>query len=278
MKTTSSKQTAVYSNSILAERPGYFPVDDESLYTVLHEVHNPIARVLLVGPFASERHTSYRSWVQWARYLTAKNVEVLRYDYRGVGESTGLFEDMTLDLWMDDVHRLSGWFGKRGKDIPLILHGLELGALLAARTFDHGEADALILWAAPDNANQVLRSTLQRWIGPQQLLKRPEERRSPSQYFRDLEEGGSVEIEGNLWSAELWRRSLTFDLPVAIKSANDPAISVDRPVRIVPLGKSATPLVKGGVPGLEENKDFTWLFEPNYQWIASTIGVPVERS
>ena len=72
--------------SSLAERAGYFPVYGAHLYTVLHEVPNPVARVLLVGSFASERHTSYLPWVRWARYLAEQQIEVLRYDYRGVGE------------------------------------------------------------------------------------------------------------------------------------------------------------------------------------------------
>ena len=56
---------------------------------------------------------------------------------------------------------------------------------------------------------------------------------------------------------------------------NDPATFYKRPVRIVALGKNATPLVKGGVPGYEENKDFSWLFVPNHHWIASSVNVPL---
>ena len=152
---------------------------------------------------------------------------------------------------------------------------LEMGGVLAGRAFDAGVADALLLWSAPANANQVLRSTLQRWIGPQQLLKSPEERRPPSHYFRLLEQGESVEIEGYRWTGELWRQSLSFDLPAAMLPPNDPATFYKKPVRIVALGKNATPLVKGGVPGYEENKDFSWLFVPNHHWIASSVNVPL---
>jgi hypothetical protein len=269
------QQTERFPAGILGERPGYFAVCGASLYTVMHPVENPVARILLVGPFTLERHTSYRAWVQWARYLAAKGVEVLRYDYRGIGESTGRFEDMTFESWADDVQCLSAWLRKRGEDVPLVLHGLEMGGVLAGRAFDAGVADALLLWSAPANANQVLRSTLQRWIGPQQLLKSPEERRSPSHYFRLLEQGESVEIEGYRWTGELWRQSLSFDLPAAMLPPNDPATSYKRPVRSVALGKNATPLVKGGVPGYEENKDFSWLFVPSHHWIASSVNVPL---
>ena len=272
----SQVQTSPYN--VLAERAGYFPVSGEHLYTVLHEVENPVARTLLVGPFASERASSYLPWVRWARYQAAKGIEVLRYDYRGIGESTGSFEHMPLDSWIADVEHLAAWLKSRGQDVPLLLHGLELGGLLAARAFHSGTADALILWSAPANANKLLRSILRRWIGPQQLLKREHERKSATDYFRLLDEGQSVEVGGYEWSPELWRQSSSFELPPAMVPPNDPADTYKRPVRIVTLGKEATPLVKGGVEGFEENKDFNWLFAPTYHWIASSLRIPLEAA
>jgi pimeloyl-ACP methyl ester carboxylesterase len=211
--------------------------------------------------------------------LVAKRIEVLRYDYRGVGESTGPFRDMTCESWTDDVRQLTGWLRSRQGKVPLILHGLEMGGILAARAFQDGGADALILWSAPANANKVLRSTLQRWIGPQQLLKSEDERRPASHYFRLLDQGESVEVDGYEWTSRLWRESLTFDLPAAMIPPNDPARIYKRPVRIVELGKNAAPLVKGGLlQGFEEAKDFNWLFTPTYDWITSSLGISLEVS
>jgi pimeloyl-ACP methyl ester carboxylesterase len=272
-------QVQQYPESVLAERAGYFPVPGAHLYTVLHEVEAPLARVLLIGSFASERHTSYPPWLQWARYLAARRIEVLRFDYRGVGESTGVFKEMSFRSWVDDVERLSAWLRNREGNAPLIMHGLEMGALLAAKAFHNGEADALVLWSAPVNANAVMRSTLQRWIGPQQLLKREEDRRPLSHFFRLLDEGQSVEVDGYEWTPQLWSESLSFKLPDAMVPPNDPATSYRRPVRIVPLGKSAAPLVLGGLlHGFEESKDFSWLFAPNYEWIASSLDIPLEAA
>ena len=136
---------------------------------------------------------------------------------------------MTFASWIEDVERPSAWLKQREEDVPLILHGLELGGLLAARHSTTARADALILWSAPVNANKVLRSTLQRWIGPQQLLKPENERRPASYYFRLLDEGRSVEVDGYEWSAELWRQSLSLELPAAMIPPNDPTDFYRRP-------------------------------------------------
>jgi Serine aminopeptidase, S33 len=266
-----------YPESVLAERAGYFPVPGAHLYTVLHEVKAPLARALLIGSFASERHTSYLPWLQWGRYLAARRIEVLRFDYRGVGESTGAFREMSFRSWAEDVERLSMWLREREGAAPFLLHGLEMGALLAARAFDSGMADALLMWSAPMNANKALRSTLQRWIRPQQLLKREEDRRPPSHYFQLLDEGHSLEVDGYEWTPELWSESLRLDLPVAMVPPNDPGLTYKRPIRNVHLGKNASPLVLGGVlNGFEEAKDFDWLFAANYEWIASNLHLPVQ--
>jgi len=262
--------------NVLAERTGYFRVFGSHLYTVLHVVENPVARVLLVGPFVAERNGSYLTWARWARYLAARGIEVLRFDYRGAGESTGSFDEMTLACWSEDVHQLAAWLKERGTHVPLTLHGLELGALLAAAAFHEGRGDALLLWSPPENAQSVLRLAMQRWVLPQQLLKRQDDRRHLSHYIGLLENGQSVEVEGYEYSAQMWCQSLTFRLPAAMLPPNDPQSFYRKPVRTISLGKSARPLVGGGLAGFEENKDFDWLFRPNYEWIVSSLNVALE--
>jgi pimeloyl-ACP methyl ester carboxylesterase len=261
-------QNQLSLNGQLQERAGYFPVSGAQLYTVLHEVEKPVARVLLAGPFASERHNSYLPWVRWARSLAAANIEVLRYDYRGIGESTGDFEQMTFADWSDDVRLLSAWLADRSPQLPLVLHGLGMGALLAGRAFDTGVGDALLLWSAPTNANQALRATLMRWVGLEQIFKFGPEQKSASDYIRELEQGAPLEVDGYRWPVSLWRDSFGFTLPAALESEESAAEHYKRPVRIQKLTRDAAPLSKGGLVGYDDLKDFSWLYAPNRAWIS----------
>ena len=262
-------QSQLPPNGPFQERAGYFQVSGAHLYTVLQEARRPAARVLLVGPFASERHNSYLPWVRWARYLAAENVEVLRYDYRGIGESTGAFEQMTFEDWSQDVRLLSEWLGGRSPQTPLLLHGLGLGAVLAGRAFDEGIGDGLLLWSPPANANQALRATLMRWVGLEQIFKFGDDRKSASDYIRELERGSPLEVDGYRWPVSLWQESLHFALPAALASEESAAQAYKRPVRIVKLTRDAAPLTKGGLVGYDDLKDFNWLYAPNREWIVA---------
>jgi pimeloyl-ACP methyl ester carboxylesterase len=255
----------------LVERAGYVDFSGAQVYTVLHEAIDPIARILLVGPFASERHFSYIPWVRWARFLAARGIEALRFDYRGVGESTGAFEDMTFESWADDVECLAAGLKRRTPDLPLILHGLELGALLASKTFEKGVGDALLLWAAPGTANEVLRAALSRRIAVDHAFKDADNRARWPDYLRRLEANEPVEVEGYQWSGRLWGESFKLGLPPDT-DAEASGSSAGRPVRRVKLDSGAAPLVKGSWLGyVSLNPDLSGLFGDNFGWIAQVL-------
>ena len=256
----------------LLEEAEYFDVPGAQLYTVLHQVADPLGRVLLVGPFASERHNSYNPWARWARYLAARRFEVLRYDYRGIGESTGVFEEMSFEEWQEDVLLLADKLNQRSPERPLLLHGLEIGAVLAAKAFESGIGDALLLWSPPANANVALRSTLIRWVGLSQLLRYSEERRTAADNIRQLEQGSPIEVEGYAWSPRLWRDSFQCELPPGMTDEESASLQYSRPVRIAVLGADAAPLAKKGmVGGAEEIKDLDWLYAANFQWLNQAL-------
>lgn len=268
---SASRLAATDSYAVFNEQPGYFEIAGEHLYTVVHQVNAPLARVLLVGPFALNRHHSYIPWVRWARYLAARGVEVLRFDYRGVGESTGAFEKMTFSIWMEDVCSLYAWLKERSPHVPIFLHGLGLGALLAARAFDGGIGDGLVMWSPPADANAILRSSLVSWNLVHRFAQPADQHKPVSHYIQQLETEGILAVNSYLWTAELWRESFKFKLPECMADAAGASAAYGRPVKTVTLAKDAAPLIKEGVPGFDDAKDFDWLFAESYNWMTSTL-------
>jgi hypothetical protein len=259
------------------EQAGYFEVPGAHLYTVLHQVEEPWARVLLVGPFTSERHLSYISWVRWARYLAQRGIECLRYDYRGIGESTGVFEELSFEEWMEDVQLLAAWLKHRSPELPLVLHGLELGAILASKTFLTEVGDALLMWATPANANAAFRTSLLRRIAVDHAFKPMDERKPMSDYIQRMESGQFLNVDAYLWSGRLWHDSLKFEAPAEIPEG-DSLLECKRPTRRVKLDGRAAPLVKGSSVGYEAvNRDHNWLFAENFDWISNALAVSREN-
>lgn len=262
-------------SEVLREQPGYFSVPGAQLYAVLHEVSDPVAQVLLVGPFASERQFAYSPWVHWARYLAAKRIQVLRYDYRGIGESTGIFEEMSFETWAEDLDLLGKWLAGQAPNVPLLLHGMEVGAILAGRSFVRGIGQALLLWAPPANANLALRSTLLRWAGLEQFYESPANRRPASQYIQQIENGFPIEVYSYRWTNRLWRDSFQFALPADLNTQTSCGNFESRPYKVFTFGKSTGSLVMP-YKRYEEGQDIGWLYSSSYEWLSSELTMALQ--
>lgn len=253
-----------------SEEAGYLSQGSDQVYYVWHRpVAKPLARVFLAGSLGPEQEAMSISWVRWARFLARHGMEVLRFDYRGVGESTGDFADMDCLSWLADTKLCARWLRERGGDSPLVLHGLGLGALLVARMFKEGTGDAQLLWSPLPSARELLYRALRWRMAADRFLRRPWTR-TRGDYVAQLEAGESVVVDGYVWSARLWHQSAEL---VFVEPRQESAASKARPCRVVHLDEAAGPLCLRWSPPSRHsetgqlNPDLTPFFQSNLDWI-----------
>ena len=258
------------------EEPGYLCLEEAQLYYVIHRTSCPRrARVVLAGPFATERSHRHISWTRWARFLARHNVEAVRFDYRGIGESTGRFEDMSFDSWYADLMACIRFLDNEDTGCPLIIHGIGLGALLGHRAFIEGNGCANLMWLPPASGQQLLYEHLRlRLANDLALNLKPA--KSREQYFAEIGAGGSLEVEGFAWTRHLLDGVQKYCIPQDYPA--DPA----RPHYVPALDKVAAYMFGGiganpmRVPGQPKpmnlvNPDMSDFFYTNLQWINSVL-------
>lgn len=118
------------------ETPVVFDCKGEQIVGMLHL---PVGRgrvpgVLLLHGFGGHKAETHRMFVKLARRLVARGMGVLRFDYRGSGDSSGEFEEMTIRSQICDAIRALTFLSrhKRINSKRLAVVGFSLGGAVAA--------------------------------------------------------------------------------------------------------------------------------------------------
>ena len=115
--------------------PFFFGESNHQLYGVLHPVHNTIKKnssVLLCNAFGQEYMRSHRAYRQLAMMLTKQGYDVLRFDYRGTGDSALDLDEVNADDWINDINVAITELREISAVQSIHVVGLRLGGLLAA--------------------------------------------------------------------------------------------------------------------------------------------------
>ncbi|WP_052493370.1 serine aminopeptidase domain-containing protein [Rhodococcus sp. MEB064] len=126
----------------------WFGPRESSLFGSLHIPASRTARgaVVICSPLAREHIPTYRGLRQLAHLLADSGFLVLRFDYRGQGDSVGLQSDPeAMDGWLQSV-REAVEYVRASANVPVSLIGVRAGAMLAAEVaHDLGPLESVVL-------------------------------------------------------------------------------------------------------------------------------------
>lgn len=129
--------------------PLFFGSSNHPLYGVFHHPASskPIREgVLLCPPFGQEYMRSHRAFRQLALLLSKKGYAVLRFDYRGTGDSSGDIEETNAEEWLEDIQTAAQELKETALVDKIHVVGLRLGAILASSASSDIDIDKLVLW------------------------------------------------------------------------------------------------------------------------------------
>ena len=129
--------------------PVYFGPADRQLFGMLHHAEGLPARgaILFCYPLPPKYVLCYQGLLRLAVRLAREGFDVLRFDYAGIGDSSGEPLESSLKQWDEDVEAALTYLRSRTTAAHVSLLGMRIGAALAARASTRlGAIDRLVMW------------------------------------------------------------------------------------------------------------------------------------
>ncbi len=197
------------------EEPHFLATSGERLFAFLHRPEAPCrGGIVLCSPLAEEKLWAHRVFVSFARELATQGYAVLRFDYRGEGDSDRAFEQSDLNTRVEDVATAIEALKRLVPGVQVVtLLGLRLGASIAALAADgRQDIDRLVLWDPATSGTDYMQTLLRSNLAAQMAIhgKVIEGRELLTQR---LERGETVNIEGYELAEPLFRQVSALNLP-----------------------------------------------------------------
>jgi|GEM_PF-1293744 len=144
--------------------PTFFGEPHQQLFGALHQARGCKSAanrtVVICPPIGQEYIRTHWCLRLLARQLARKGINVLRLDYRGIGDSAGVNEETTsITHWYQDVHTAIDYACEQTNCRNVMLVGLRYGgAIASAVAAESSKINSLILWEPVLDAGQYLKS------------------------------------------------------------------------------------------------------------------------
>jgi exosortase A-associated hydrolase 2 len=220
----------------MTETAYFLPLGDERLFAFLHRPKGPChGGAVLCAPFAEEKLWSHRVFVSFARELATRGYAVLRFDFRGEGDSDRTFEQSDLESRLEDTAAAIDELKRQVPEVTEVtLVGLRLGATIAAAVAaKRDDIDRLVLWDPVTDGAEYMQSVLRTNLMAQMAMHR-KVLESREQLIERLDRGETVNVEGYRISGPLFRGVSGLRLPEVLSARK-------RPCQIVSIAARPSP-------------------------------------
>ncbi|MES1950901.1 peptide synthetase [Salinisphaera sp. S4-8] len=234
--------------------PFFFGAQD-ALYGAYHppapDSRAPETALLICQGIGYEYMRSYRACWQIAQAAAARNAHVLRFDYRGTGDSHGRQHDASWQEWIANTGTAIAWLRETTALSHIRILGVRVGALIAAAASARdSERRRLVFWDPVVDGQAYLRAIADMHESQTRNMNRYRPRR------HHHAERGADEYLGFHWPDAvvdgLARANL---MDYAAERVDDWQLALSQGERVRPLEQSVTER-NGQVLEMAENMDW----------------------
>jgi|GEM_PF-1902785 pimeloyl-ACP methyl ester carboxylesterase len=128
--------------------PLFFKSGERSLFGIFEPAQRPCKCVAVIcNAFEPEHVGCHRALKKLGERLTRLGIDVFRFDFAGMGDSSGDFGRMDMTQWQTDVNAAVDLARRRFRCRKVVLLGVRMGATMAALTCaSRGDIHAAVLW------------------------------------------------------------------------------------------------------------------------------------
>jgi alpha/beta superfamily hydrolase len=197
-----------------SEEQVVFSVSGQDLYGLLYRPREPsLGGVVFCAPDGEERTWSQRMLVHAARAMASDRLSVLRFDYRGQGESSGSYEQASVETRVEDILAALAFLRGRAPGAPLGILGARLGGALALAAAERAPADTLVvLWEPVLDPGAYVQELLRVNISTQTTIFK-KVIRNRVKLLEDIAAGDKVSINGYNLAAPFVEGLSRLDVP-----------------------------------------------------------------
>ena len=198
---------------MLMEEPVLIPNGTDTMVGVLYRPEGRSARGLVVcNPLFEERKSAQRVMVDAARAFAAAGCAVVRFDFRGCGDSSGDFAAFTCADWRADIGVAARFLAEKTGVSNLGLLGLRLGASLAlGAAAEIALTRFLVLWEPILSGRRYFDQELRRKL-VKEMVTFGQNRTTRASLMQDLDAGKPIDLDGYAVTPQLFAGLAAIDL------------------------------------------------------------------